>query len=155
MDGPVVKVLSSAADIHAAVGQELGHSDWLTIDQHRIDQFASATDDHQWIHVDPERAEDGPFGTTIAHGYLTLALLPHLVGQIYTIDGARMRVNYGLNKVRFPSPVKVGARVRARSELIEATDVEGGVQVVVRSTIEVEGGERPACVAEHVGRVYF
>ena len=150
-----MKVLSSPAEIHAAVGQELGTSDWLTVDQGRIDVFAKATDDYQWIHVDPERAKQGPFGTTIAHGYLTLSLLPYLVAQIFSIDGARMRINYGLNKVRFPSPVPVGASVRARSELIEATDVSDAVQVVWRTTIEIAGSERPACVAEHVGRVYF
>jgi acyl dehydratase len=150
-----MKTLSSADDIHAAKGQELGVSDWMTIEQERIDQFAEATGDFQWIHVDAERAKDGPFGATIAHGYLTLSLLPLLTNQIYSIDGARMRVNYGLNKVRFPSPVKVGARVRARSEIIDVTDVADGLQVVLRTAIEVEGAERPACVAEHVGRVYF
>jgi acyl dehydratase len=150
-----MKVLSSADDLHAAQGQELGSSAWLVIEQDRIDQFAEATGDFQWIHVDPERAKDGPFGTTIAHGYLTLSLLPMLTSQIYAIEGARMRVNYGLNRVRFPSPVTVGARVRARSEIIDVSDVSDSVQVVLRTTIEVDGADRPACVAEHVGRVYF
>src|SRR4051812_17515001 len=119
-----MRTFTSAAEIHAAAGAELGTSDWLTVDQQRIDTFAEATGDFQWIHVDPDRAKDGPYGKTIAHGYLTLSLLPLLVGQIYSVENARMRVNYGLNKVRFVAPVPVGSRVRARSELLDVSDVD-------------------------------
>ena len=141
--------------LRASVGAELGVSDWLLIDQDRIDKFAEATGDLQWIHTDPERAKEGPFGTTIAHGYLTLSLLPVLASGLVEVEGVQMSVNYGVNKVRFPAPVPVGSRVRARSELIELTDVTGGVQLVTRVTIEREGGEKPVCVAEAVSRLYF
>ncbi|MGH7611179.1 MAG: MaoC family dehydratase, partial [Candidatus Dormibacteria bacterium] len=113
-----------------------------------------ATHDHQWIHIDPERARSGPFGQTIAHGFLTLALLPDLLRSVLRVDGARMGVNYGLNRVRFPAPLAVGSRVRARAELLEATSFGGGVQIVVRTTVEVEGQAKPACVAETVSRYY-
>ena len=131
-------------------GLELGPSGWQEIAQERIDLFAEATGDHQWIHVDPERAASGPFGGTIAHGYLTLSLLPMLNQQIYRIDGLTMGINYGTNKVRFPSPVPVGSRVRAGTEILEVNPNAQGAQAVVRTTIEVEGGEKPACVAESV-----
>ncbi|GII22018.1 MaoC family dehydratase [Planosporangium mesophilum] len=137
-----------------SVGQHLGYSEWHEIDQKRIDLFADATGDHQWIHVDPERAASGPFKRTIAHGYLTLSLIPMLNAQVYRVSGVRMGVNYGVNKVRFPSPVPVGSRVRAGVELVEVTPVEGGVQVVGRVTIEAEGGSKPCCVAETVARYY-
>jgi acyl dehydratase len=145
-------VLDGIDEVKAAVGRELGTSGWLEIDQARIDQFAEATGDHQWIHVDPVRAAAGPFGITIAHGYLTLSLSNALLPEIVEVRGVSMGVNYGVDKVRFPSPVPVGSRVRARAELVAADDVAGGVQTTMRITIEVEGGEKPACVIESVSR---
>ena len=142
-------------DLRSAVGTELGVSDWIQIDQHRVDEFASATGDHQWIHTDPELAAKGPFGTTIAHGYLTLSLLPVICGDLIAVGGVRMGVNYGTNKVRFPAPVPVGSRVRGRVELLEVTDVAGGVQLVARVTVERDGGDKPVCVAESVSRLYI
>jgi acyl dehydratase len=146
----------SLEELRKAVGTEVGVSDWLQIDQARINLFADATDDHQWIHVDPQAAAQGPFGTTVAHGYLTLALLPKLSEGVVRVKGVRMGVNYGLNKVRFPAPVPVGSRVRARYELVSVEDVDnGGVQTVFRVTVEREGGDKPVCVAETVSRFYF
>ncbi|BDD82969.1 MaoC family dehydratase [Tsukamurella pulmonis] len=150
-----MRVLNGLEELQAAVGEHLGYSDWVEIDQKRIDLFAEATGDHQWIHVDPEKAKAGPFGTTIAHGYLTLSLIPMLVWQIYTVEGTKMGVNYGCNKVRFPAPVPVGSRVRAGVELVSVTPGSGGQQVVARVTIEREGADRPACVAETVSVVVF
>ncbi|CAM3206216.1 MaoC family dehydratase [Tsukamurella hominis] len=150
-----MRVLNGLEELQAAVGEHLGYSDWVEIDQKRIDLFAEATGDHQWIHVDPEKAKVGPFGSTIAHGYLTLSLIPMLVWQIYTVEGTKMGVNYGSNKVRFPAPVPVGSRVRAGVELVSVTPGGGGQQVVARVTIEREGGDRPACVAETVSVVVF
>jgi acyl dehydratase len=150
-----MKTFTSADDLRATVGQHLGYSDWHVVDQERIDKFADATGDHQWIHVNPEMAKQGPFGTTIAHGYLTLSLIPWLMGEVVAYEGVKMGVNYGCNKVRFPAPVKVDSKVRAGAELIEAEDVAGGVQIVNRVTIEVEGAEKPSCVAETVSRLYF
>jgi acyl dehydratase len=141
--------------VRAMAGKELGASDWLEITQDRIDTFADATGDHQWIHVDRERAKAGPFGTTIAHGFLTLSLIPALAGSLTKVEGVRMGINYGLNKVRFPSPVKVDSRVRAVSKNLSVEDVEGGLQVVNQVTIEIEGQDKPACVAETVSRFYF
>ena len=149
------RVFTSTDELVAAVGQELGVSDWLEIDQKRIDLFADATGDHQWIHVDPARAKDGPFGTTIAHGYLTLSLLPDLVPQIMRVEGVRMGVNYGVNKVRFPAPVPVGSRVRARAELVDVSETGGGVQIAAKVTIEREGGDKPVCVAESLSRYFW
>ncbi|UJW29089.1 MaoC family dehydratase [Saccharothrix sp. AJ9571] len=137
----------------AAVGEHLGHSEWLTISQEQVQQFADATGDHQWIHLDTERAAAGPFGGTIAHGYLTLSLIPRFGKDIYRVDNLSMGINYGLNKVRFPQPVKVGSKVRAGAELVEVTDVPGGKQAVVRWTIEIDGEAKPACVAETVARL--
>jgi acyl dehydratase len=137
-------------EFEKAVGTHLGYSDWHTITQEQIDLFAEATGDDQWIHVDPEKAAAGPFGTTIAHGYLTLSLVPKLVWEIYKVNGLSMGVNYGSNKVRFPSPVPVGSRVRAGAELVELTRGPNGAQATVRVTIEREGGDKPACVAETV-----
>jgi acyl dehydratase len=146
----------SVADLDKAVGQEAGPTEWFTIDQARINGFADDTEDHQWIHVDPERAAAGPFGATVAHGYLTLSLISHFMSQLRRIDGARMGVNYGLNRVRFPTPVRVGARIRARATLISLDKVgDNAVQVINRVAIEVEGSEKPACVAEVVSRYYF
>jgi len=142
------------ADLLTAVGQHLGYSDWLLVDQHRIDLFADATGDHQWIHVDPERAAAGPFGRTIAHGYLTLSLANLFLPRIMQVDNTSMGVNYGCEKVRFPAPVPVGSRLRGGGEILSAGEVKGGVQVVVRMTIEIEGGDRPACVVDTVSRFF-
>jgi acyl dehydratase len=135
-----------------AVGAVLGPTEWVAIDQSRIDAFAAATDDPQWIHVDPVRAAAGPFGTTIAHGYLTLALLPAFLAEVLD-TGAGLTVNYGLNRVRFPAPVPVGSRLRARFEVLGAEDVPGGVQLTLAATVERDGGEKPVCAAEAVYRV--
>lgn len=142
------------AELSALTGQEIGCSDWVPIDQARIDRFAQATDDHQWIHVDPVRASAGPFGAPIAHGFLTLSLLPMLFEGGFAIDDVRMGVNYGLNRVRFVSPVRVGSRVRGRFKLVSFEPLDGGAQLTVESTIELEGSTKPACVAESVSRRY-
>jgi len=146
---------ASIDELRSAVGTDVGSSDWIDIDQQRIDLFADATGDHQWIHVDPERAAAGPFGTTVAHGFLTLSLLPRLGEGLVDVEGMTMGVNYGLNKVRFPAPVPVGSRVRAHVRLLSVDDVPGGVQVVTQVTIEREGGDKPVCVAESVSRLYL
>jgi acyl dehydratase len=151
----VVAIFHSAEELRAAIGRQTGPTDWVAMEQSRIDAFADATDDHQWIHVDPARAAAGPFGSTIAHGYLTLSLVNLFLPDLVRVDGAKMGVNYGTGKVRFPAAVKVGARIRGRAQVIEATDVPGGVQVMVRVTIEIEGGDRPACVADTISRFYF
>ena len=145
----------TAQELASAVGKSLGASDWLTVDQPRIDQFADATDDHQWIHVDVERARAGPFGGPIAHGYLTLSLVNAFLPQLIAVPTAKLGVNYGCNRVRFPAPVPVGARVRAHGEITGVERVMDGVQVVVRIQIEVEGGAKPGCVAETVSRFLF
>ncbi|MCM1974240.1 MULTISPECIES: MaoC family dehydratase [Streptomyces] len=146
---------ASVDELKAAVGEQLGYTDWLEIDQKRIDLFAEATGDHQWIHVDPERAAKGPFRTTIAHGYLTLSLLPLFGPQLMSVEGVQMGVNYGTNKVRFPAPVPVGSRLRATATIAGVEDVKGGVQVTVAFTVEREGGDKPVCVAESVARYYL
>jgi len=143
-----MRVFSDPESLRAAKGETLGTSSWHAITQEQVDLFADATGDHQWIHVDPERAASGPFGGTIAHGYLTLSLLPMLGQEVYEFDGFRMGINYGLNKVRFPAPVKVGGRVRAHAELRDVVDVPQGLQLVIGTTIEIEGEDKPACVAE-------
>lgn len=149
-------VFSGAEEILSAVGRQLGASDWVEVTQARVDLFADATDDHQWIHVDPERAKDGPFGAPIAHGYLTLSLASRFLPEIVEVRNLRMGINYGCNKVRFPSPVKVGSRIRGVGELLEAERTkDGGVQAVIRITVEIDGGERPACVADTISRYYF
>ncbi|WP_046471605.1 MaoC family dehydratase [Allosalinactinospora lopnorensis] len=135
-----------------AAGRDLGRSSWLEVDQERIDTFADATGDHQWIHVDPERAGQGPFGAPIAHGYLTLSLIIPLFTEVLRIEGIGMSINYGLNKVRFLAPVPVGSRIRLAATLGEITDVPNGVQVLVDGTIELEGADKPACVAQAVYR---
>ncbi|MFX1757150.1 MaoC family dehydratase [Rhodococcus sp. As11] len=145
-----MRVINGIDEVEKAVGEHLGYSDWLEIDQKRIDLFAEATGDHQWIHVDPERAEDGPYGRTIAHGYLTLSLLPVLGTQIFSLEGLKMKVNYGSNKVRYPAPVPVGSRIRAGAEFTSLERTTKGANLVVGYTIEIEGGERPALVAETV-----
>ncbi|WP_330255157.1 MaoC family dehydratase [Nocardia sp. NBC_00565] len=149
-------IYRGVADLEAAVGKELGPTGWFTVGQERIDGFADATEDHQWIHVDPVRAVDGPFGATVAHGFLTLSLVPYFVNCLRRIEDVRMGVNYGLDKVRFPAPVRAGSRIRARTTMIRLDRVEGGaVQLVTRTTIEVDGDVKPACVADLVSRYYF
>jgi acyl dehydratase len=137
-----------------AEGQHLGYSQWLEIDQQRIDLFAQATGDHQWIHVDPERAATGPFGKTIAHGYLTLSLANLFLPEILQVENVSMGVNYGCEKVRFPAAVPVGSLLRGGGEIISAQEVKGGVQVVVRMTIEIQGSDRPACVIDTISRFF-
>jgi len=145
-----VRTFSSFDDIAGAVGEDLGASDWLTIEQDRVDAFAEATGDHQWIHVDVERAAAGPFGGTIAHGYLTLSLVPMLGTQIFRLATPGAKLNYGVNKVRFPAPVAVGSRVRAHAKVVDVADVPTGKQVTFGWTIEIEGAPKPGCVAETV-----
>ncbi|MFF4757982.1 MaoC family dehydratase [Streptomyces sp. NPDC001292] len=149
------RIFTSPDELRAAVGERLGYTDWLEIDQKRIDLFADATGDHQWIHVDAEKAAAGPFGTTIAHGYLTLSLLPLFGPQLLEVQGVRMGVNYGTNKVRFPAPVPVGSRLRSTALITGVDDVPDGVQVTVAFTVEREGGDKPVCVAESVVRYYL
>ena len=150
-----MKVFNGLDELRAAAGTQVGASEWMTMDQSRVNTFADATDDHQWIHVDREKAKDGPFGGPIAHGFLTLSLLPELISQVYRIDGTKMGVNYGLNKVRFTAPVPVGSKIRGVVDLAEVADVKGGaVQVTSRVTVEIEGSERPALVAEWITRQY-
>lgn len=150
-----MRVFTGADELGAAAGEQLGVSDWMTIEQQRVNAFADATEDYQWIHIDPQRAAAGPFGSTIAHGFLTLSLLPHLIDQTYRVESATMVINYGLNKVRFPTPVPVGSSVRAEVVLVEATEVTGGLQLVVRATLQIDGNAKPGCVADWVTRVYF
>lgn len=150
-----MRIFTSPEDLTAAVGEHLGYSDWHVIDQDRVNKFADATGDHQWIHVDTEKAAAGPFGTTIAHGYLTLSLLPTLVPQVMRVENVKMGINYGTDKVRFPAPVPVGSRLRATAVLKEVTETGGGVQVSTAVTVEREGGDKPVCVAESVSRFYF
>lgn len=149
----MARTFSSVTDLEAAVGQHLGHSDWVLVDQQRIDAFADATGDHQWIHVDTDRAASGPFGTTVAHGYLTLSLIPELVGSLVDYAGWPVKINYGSNKVRFPLPVPVGSRVRAGVEIASVVETSAGIQVALAVTVEIEGPDglprtKPALVAE-------
>lgn len=148
-----MRVFDGVEEFRAAAGQVLGSSDWVLIDQARIDAFANATNDHQWIHVDRERARSGPFGETIAHGLLTLSLIPSMNGEIYRVDGTRLAVNYGYNRIRYPAPVAAGSRVRGTTALVSVEDVPGGVQAVVSTTVEMQGASKPACVAEGVVRL--
>ena len=144
--------IDSLADLAGAVGTNLGATEWLTIDQERINQFADATDDHQWIHVDTEAAKKGPFGTTIGHGYLTMSLCAPFLGQLLSVGGTSMGINYGIDKARFITPVPSGGRVRGTGEIISVTEIPGGAQVVVRLTIELEGAAKPAAVVDTVTR---
>jgi acyl dehydratase len=141
-------------DLKKLAGGDLGTSDWIEITQERVDTFADATGDHQWIHVDPERAAAGPFGAPIAHGYLTLSLFIPLFTELLDVQGVTTKVNYGLDKVRFPAPVKVGSRIRLTGRLAEVTDVPGGVQIAVDGTIEIEGGTKPAAALRSLSRFY-
>jgi acyl dehydratase len=148
----VVKKFSGLDEFVAAQGSQLGPTDWLEVTQDRVNLFADATDDHQWIHVDPERAANGPFGGTIAHGLLTLSLLPHFTRQLYTVDNIAMAINYGYNKVRFITPVRVGSKIRARAEIAKVDQLAGAVQATVTVTVEIDGSDKPAAVAESIVR---
>jgi acyl dehydratase len=145
-----MRVFTTFDQLAEAVGEDLGSTDWLEVTQERVDAFAEATGDHQWIHVDVERARSGPFGGTIAHGYLTLSLIPQFTPQLFDLDTPGAKLNYGVNKVRFPNPVKVGSKIRASAQIAEVTDVPAGKQMVTRYTIEIDGESKPACVAETV-----
>ena len=147
-----MKSFEHLADLQPLVGEELGVSEWISVEQRRIDQFAEATGDHQWIHVDPVRAAAGPFKTTVAHGFLTLSLLPEMSASAFEVRDTRMGVNYGLNRVRFPAPVPSGSRLRGRFKLLSYEPIEGGAQLVVEVTMEREGSPKPVCVAESVAR---
>ncbi len=147
-----MRTFEALTDLQPLVGLELGVSEWVTVTQARINQFAQATGDHQWIHLDAERAKQGPFGTTIAHGFLTLSLIPDLTASAFEVKGVRMGINYGLNRVRFPATVPVDSRLRGRFKLIEYVPLEGGAQLAVECTIEREGSDKPVCVAETLSR---
>lgn len=147
-----MKVFEDLNEFAAAQGSQLGPTEWMEISQDRVNLFADATDDHQWIHVDPEKAADGPFGGTIAHGLLTLSLLPHFSHDLYRVDGISLAVNYGYNKVRFITPVKVGSRIRARGEVTAVNQLESAVQATTTITVEIEGSDKPAAVAESIIR---
>lgn len=147
-------IVDGVAGLRALVGQHLGYSDWLEITQERVNQFADATGDHQWIHVDVDRAAAGPFGTTIAHGFLTLSLIPEVLPRLLDVRGFAMGVNYGLDRVRFPAPVPVGSRVRAGAVVDEVSEVTGGVQTALTVTFERDGGDKPVCVARFLERRY-
>ena len=149
-----MRTFQTIAELKDLVGQEIGVSDWITVTQERIQLFADATNDHQWIHLDAERAQAGPFGTTIAHGFLTLSLLPEMAASAFAVSETRLGVNYGLNKVRFPAPVPSGSRLRGRFKLIGYEPLEGGAQLTVQVTMEREGSEKPVCIAESIGRRY-
>jgi acyl dehydratase len=145
-----MRVLDDLDALSGLTGELLGSSDWLEVDQERVNRFADATGDHQWIHVDVQRAANGPFGGTIAHGYLTLSLIPFLGAQVFSLETPGAKLNYGVNKVRFPSPVRVGSRIRSHVTMGEVTDLPAGKQLTLRHTIEIEGQDKPACVAETV-----
>lgn len=150
-----MRVIASLAELKNLIGQEIAVSDWLTITQERVQQFAEATGDHQWIHLDVERSRaESPYGGTIAHGFLTLSLLPMLMASSLQMSDVKMGVNYGLNKVRFPAPVPVGSRLRARIVLVSVEDIAGGAQLIWQVTIEREGSDKPVCVAESITRRY-
>ena len=148
-----MKVFDNLSEFVAAAGSQLGPTEWMEITQDRVNLFADATDDHQWIHVDPERAAAGPFGGTIAHGLLTLSLLPHFMHQLYRVDNVALAVNYGYNKVRFITPVKVGANVRAGAVISTVDELDGAVQATVTVTVEIEGSDKPAAVVESIVRI--
>jgi len=142
------------ADLREAAGKHLGYTEWEEMTQERVNQFADATNDHQFIHVDVERAKQTPFGGTIAHGYLSLSLMAYVIGELMHVSDAKMAVNYGLDRVRFPAPLPVGSQWRGGAEIMEVTEVPGGVQVKAKGTIEVQGQEKPVCVAETLARIY-
>ena len=148
------RTFATLAELQALVGTEIGLSDWVMVSQERIQLFAEATNDHQWIHLDAERAAAGPFGSTIAHGFLTLSLLPEMSASAFAVEGTRMGVNYGLNRVRFPAPVPSGSRLRGRFKLLAYEPLEGGAQLTVQVTMEREGSDKPVCIAESLARRY-
>ncbi|WP_257549390.1 MaoC family dehydratase [Sphingopyxis sp. DBS4] len=148
------RVFATPAALLDAVGENFGPTEWVTIEQERIDLFARATDDHQWIHVDPERAKDGPFGSTIAHGYLTMSLVNRFLPDLVEVRGVSMGINIGTDTLRFLNPVRTGSRIRGVGELVKAEEAKGGVQAVVRVTVEIEGEEKPACVVDTISRFY-
>lgn len=147
-------IFKTPEELLTKVGERLGETQWMSVEQDRIDMFADATGDHQWIHVDPVKAKDGPFGACIAHGYLTLSLVNYFLPQIIDVQGISMGVNVGLDRVRFPSAVLVGSKIRAYGELVSAEEMKGGIQSVVRVTVEIEGQDKPACIADTISR-YF
>ena len=149
-----MRTFENIADLQPLIGEVIGVSEWIGIDQQRIDQFAEATGDHQWIHLDAERAAKGPFGTTIAHGFLTLSLIPVMSASAFEVTNTRMGVNYGLGKVRFPAPVPVGSRLRGHFKLAKYEPLDGGAQITCEVTLEREGSEKPVCVAESIARRY-
>ncbi|WOK37413.1 MaoC family dehydratase [Sphingomonas sp. C3-2] len=149
-----VRVFATPGELLGAVGETFGPTEWVAIEQDRIDQFAQATDDHQWIHVDPAKAKDGPFGGTIAHGYLTMSLVNRFLPEMIDVQGISMGVNVGVDRLRFMNPVRSGSRIRGVGELVKAEEMKGGIQSVVRVTIEIEGVEKPACVVDTISR-YF
>jgi len=149
-----MRTFASLAELAGAVGGHLGYSGWHEVTQDQVNRFAEATGDHQWIHVDPERAKEGPFGTTIAHGFLVLSMVPMLAAEAYRVDGVRMGINYGLNRVRFPNTVPTGSKVRGGVELVSVEELPDGVQIVTRVTVEREGAGKPCCVAETVVRLH-
>ena len=148
------RIFETPAALLGAVGESFGPTEWVQIEQDRIDMFAKATDDHQWIHVDPARAKDGPFGGTIAHGYLTMSLVNRFLPELVEVRGVAMGVNIGTDNLRFLSPVRAGSRIRGIGELVKAEEAKGGVQAVVRVTVEIEGTEKPACVVDTISRFY-
>ena len=149
-----MRTFTTLQEVSDAAGTEIGTGEWLEVDQDRVNAFADATGDHQWIHIDEERAKEGPFGGTIAHGYLTLSLIPYLGVSVYSLETPGAKLNYGLNKVRFPAPVPVGAKVRLTATLKDVEEVAGGLQVTIAGVIEAEGADKPVCIAEPVFRVY-
>ncbi|KQZ76548.1 dehydratase [Sphingopyxis sp. Root214] len=148
------RIFKTPIELLAAVGESFTPTEWVAIEQDRIDLFADATDDHQWIHVDPERAKDGPFGGTIAHGYLTMSLVNRFLPELIEVRGVSMGVNVGTDNLRFLSPVRAGSRIRGKGELVKAEEAKGGIQAVVRVTVEIEGAEKPACVVDTISRFY-
>ena len=149
-----MRTIASLAELPALVGQEVATSDWITITQEQVNLFAEATGDHQWIHVDVERAKETPFGGTIAHGYYTLSLAPMFSYELFSMEGFAFGVNYGCNRVRFPAPLPVGSKVRMRAELASVEEIPGGAQITTKLTFEREGGDKPVCVAESLARVF-
>ncbi len=149
-----MRIFETIAELQPLVGQDLATSEWITVTQERIQLFADATNDHQWIHLDPERAKAGPFKTTIAHGFFTLSLLPEMSASAFEVRGTRMGVNYGLNKVRFPAPVPSGSRLRGHFKLLAYDPLDGGAQLTVQVTMEREGSDKPVCIAESLARRY-
>ncbi len=145
-------VFASPDVLKSAVGMHLGYTDWIVVEQDRINRFADATGDHQWIHVDVAKAKAGPFGAPIAHGYLTLALTNRFLPELITVENISMGINYGVNKVRFPNPVPAGSRIRGRAEIVSVEEVAGGVQAIIKITVEIEGQPKPACIVESVTR---